>query len=378
MKLPFSSTSNVSGLVDVKAYAAKRCLLGSMSSQQFVFPPPPPPPVPPQFTSTNIHHRGSSNGSGVSTRGRGNRSDRGFQGRGQGQGHAKFGSRGGNSNSGYQGVNGYPPSGSYPLPEYPSVQQSQHQANLNNGYHQHPSRYPPTVVAPSNNGVFYDNTKHSPQYLNSNLAPSSYSDNSLGYGTSYVAHNSRHYGAGPLRQDTPNQPIIQGHPIRIGFPGGHSDSYQQGHIKPQLFPPPISVGPPPSQFDSSANNRPSFRQPQSNLYNQRASANHLSSHRSRGQKRGYQDAFSRSPPSTKPVVKTQVAPAVPSFGIPLPIKPPVPSETVRKRKKKRRHNQLGLTPKTVEHESSEEDGNDVDEEAKLAVAAGFVSSETQP
>jgi hypothetical protein len=76
-------------------------------------------------------------------------------------------------------------------------------------------------------------------------------------------------------------------------------------------------------------------------------------------------------------MKTQVAPAVPSFGIPLPLKPPAPLETGRKRKKKRRHNQLGLTPKTLEHESSEEEGNDIDEEAKLAVAAGFVGSEPQ-
>jgi hypothetical protein len=76
-------------------------------------------------------------------------------------------------------------------------------------------------------------------------------------------------------------------------------------------------------------------------------------------------------------MKTQVAPAVPSFGIPLPLKPPAPLETGRKRKKKRRHNQLGLTPKALEHESSEEEGNDIDEEAKLAVAAGFVGSEPQ-
>lgn len=353
-----------------------------MSSQQFVFPPPPPPPAPPQATSTFIHHRGSSNGRGDSSRGRGNRSDRGFQGRGRGQGNVKFGSRGGNNSNEYQRGIGYPSSSGYPLPEYPSVQQSQHIAHLNNGYNQHPSTYSPTVLSTPNNRAIYDNTQHSaqhpPQYLNSNLAPASYAENSLSYGTSYVPHDSRHYSVGPLRQDTPSQPVVQGHSIRVGFPGGHPDSYQHGHIKAQLFPPPISVGAPSSQFISPANTRPPFRQPQSNLHNHRDSTNHISSHRSRGQKRGHQDAFSRSTASTKPVIKTQVAPAVPSFGIPLPVKPPVPLETIRKRKKKRRHNQLGLTPKTVEHESSEEDGNDVDEEAKLAVAAGFVSSEPQP
>lgn len=351
-----------------------------MSSQQFVFPPPPPPPTLPQITSSYTQHRGSSNGRGDSTRGRGNRSDRGFQSRGRGQGNVKFGSRGGNNSNGYQRGNGYPTSSGYPLPEYPSVQQSQHPANLNDVYNQNSSRYPPTALSSSNNRGYYDNTQHSQQhpsqYFNGNIAPASYSDNSFNYGTSFVPHDSRNFSVGPLRQDTPSQPVIPGHPIRIGFPGAHTDSYQQGHIKTQLFPPPTSIGPPPSHFNSQAHNRPSFRQPQSNLYNQRNSPIHFSNHRSRGQKRGHQDAFSGSLPSTKPVVKTQVAPAVPSFGIPLPVKPPVPLEPVRKRKKKRRHNQLGLTPKTVEHESSEEDGNDVDEEAKFAVAAGLVSSET--
>lgn len=64
---------------------------------------------------------------------------------------------------------------------------------------------------------------------------------------------------------------------------------------------------------------------------------------------------------------TQVAPAVPSFGNPLPVKPPAPQiETKKaKKKKKRRVNQLGLTPKTVEHASSSEE-DDIDEELKLA------------
>jgi len=49
------------------------------------------------------------------------------------------------------------------------------------------------------------------------------------------------------------------------------------------------------------------------------------------------------------------------------MKPPVPQERPAKRgKKKRKHNQLGLTPKTEEHESSEEEEDDIDEEARLA------------
>lgn len=362
-----------------------------MSSQPFAFPPPPPPPTPPQphqVASTYIHHPGSSNGRGISTRGRGNRGDRGFQGRGRGQGSFKFGSRGGYNNGGYQGGNAYTPSregygppssihaNGYPLPEYPA-QQAQPAANLNNGYIQNPSRYPPAVGAPSNNRVYYDNMQQSPQHFNGNLAPTSYPHNLQSPGTSYVPHDSRIYGAGP-RQETSNQPLVLGPPIRMGFQGGNPDTYQQDHIKTQPFPPSIPTGTPSSRLDPLAGTRPSFRQPQPNPYNQRDPGNRFSGHRNRGQKRGHQDAFSRPPPLTNPITRTQVAPAVPSFGIPLPVKPPAPLEAGRKRKKKRRHNQLGLTPKTIEHESSEEEDNDIDEEAKLAVAAGYASLEPQP
>ncbi|KAL8943531.1 MAG: hypothetical protein Q9216_000989 [Gyalolechia sp. 2 TL-2023] len=76
--------------------------------------------------------------------------------------------------------------------------------------------------------------------------------------------------------------------------------------------------------------------------------------------------------------KTQVAPAVPSFGNPLPTKPPALQEDSKKlKKKKRRVNQLGLTPKSEEHLSSSED-EDADEELKLAssvVASGISNHE---
>lgn len=67
-------------------------------------------------------------------------------------------------------------------------------------------------------------------------------------------------------------------------------------------------------------------------------------------------------------MRVPAPPPVPSFGNPLPSKPPAPVDGGRKpKKKKRRHNQLGLTPHTEEHESSEEE-DDADEEAKLAQA----------
>ena len=56
-------------------------------------------------------------------------------------------------------------------------------------------------------------------------------------------------------------------------------------------------------------------------------------------------------------------PAVPNFGFSLPVaQGPVQSKAIPSPKKKRKHNQLGLTPQMEAHESSEDD---VDEESRL-------------
>jgi hypothetical protein len=71
-----------------------------------------------------------------------------------------------------------------------------------------------------------------------------------------------------------------------------------------------------------------------------------------------------------------VPPAVPSFGLALPDKPPtVQNQTKKLRKKKRKHNQLGLTPMNEDHESSEEE--DPDEESKLAAQLASTSAASQ-
>lgn len=95
----------------------------------------------------------------------------------------------------------------------------------------------------------------------------------------------------------------------------------------------------------------------------------LPGNRGRGQKRGYREAFGRQRNHNP---RPQAAPAVPSFGgtLPLPVKPPAAQDHARKpRKKKRKHNQLGLTPKAEEHESSEEEEDDADEESRLAAVS---------
>lgn len=79
----------------------------------------------------------------------------------------------------------------------------------------------------------------------------------------------------------------------------------------------------------------------------------------------------RPPSQGKQKVKTEVAPSVPSFGFALPAKPvsqlPPSAQAQRPKKKQRKFNQLGLTPRREEHEDSEEE---VDEEAAFTQAGG--------
>ena len=63
--------------------------------------------------------------------------------------------------------------------------------------------------------------------------------------------------------------------------------------------------------------------------------------------------------------RPKAPPAVPEFGTSFPAKPSIDRFAVPKpKKKKRKHNQLGLTPMTEDHESSENE--DLDEEASFA------------
>ncbi|MCJ1474309.1 hypothetical protein MMC13_002967 [Lambiella insularis] len=95
----------------------------------------------------------------------------------------------------------------------------------------------------------------------------------------------------------------------------------------------------------------------------------MPSHRQLGQKRTYSGA---SVMGRKAIPRDAAPPAVPEFGT-KPVIPSLPSQGKGpKLKKKRKHNQLGLTPKTEEHESSEEE-QDMDEELKLAAAQPSVA-----
>lgn len=358
-----------------------------MSAHDFNFPPPPPPP--PLATSNYTPNvQGSSFGV------RGNRGGRGFRSRGQGAGRRGFGSAhiGSIGSSVYQrndnqipNSNGqFPPGGNYgngyPLPNYPPFQQPQYSESSPNGYGHQSSNCSPATISPAPSSAFYGSSQRHQQY-SGNSHSAAYPQNPPTYNVSYPTHEqSYNYESRPSGTNNPTQPLPAGPPIRIGFDINQQRGYQQAPFQPQTYPQQyqnkLSPYPHnaryPTQQSTSKIPSVSFHP------NRRDPTNQFSGHRSRGQKREHQDAFGEARVSNlKNHSKTQVAPAVPSFGIPLPVRPPTP-ETVRKpKKKKRRHNQLGLTPKSVEHESSEEDENDIDEEAKLSAAANLANSELQ-
>lgn len=350
------------------------------------FPPPPPAPPPTsQGYPASAHSEAGQNGFG----GRGNRGGRGY--RGQFRGTSRGGSRGAHGeyldpsagsrnynpaptqNSGYNAHSNNYRAGSYPMSPYP-VQQPQYPANIDSGYNLPSSSYsavtpnyfPPQAYSPNGQNItqYSQRQPHHGAQLHglpvSNASPGSY--------------DSRNAGNFPPKPTVPNgQPVMMGPPIRIGFDAQH------GGLQSQIYSHQHNSDLGVYQNDQLNRDGPSYRRHASHEFQ---SAGHVSSnsyqaHRGRGQKRGHADAFGRAKHQNP---RTHASPAVPSFGGPLqlPLKPPVPQENVRRpRKKKRKHNQLGLTPKTEEHESSEEEEDDADEESKLAAAVGGSELELQ-
>lgn len=364
-----------------------------MSGHQFVFPPPPPPPPPPPQSTPNHTKQGQPpTVQGVGYHGRGNRGDRPFRGRGRGNDRGGF--RGGHDgdvgrsasqrNEGHFSF-GYSPHGSgtaggYPLPEYPPVQQPQYPANFESGYGHQTSHYPPAFAPPAPNRGYNDGPPK-PLVFDGSWQNTNYTHKPPAYDVSYPHQELQNFNARPARPNHKVKPVVAGPPIHIAFQGDYKGVYQQAPFPAQAHPQPYqnqpNSYPPAIGLDSQS---PFQQTPHATLFpNTRDPSNPSTGNRNRGQKRGHYDAFGRSRSSNpKTNAKSQVAPSVPSFGIPLPVKPPAPQETGRKsRKKKRRHNQLGLTPKTVEYESSEEEENDADEEAKLAAEAGIPGIESE-
>ena len=360
-----------------------------MSGHQFTFPPPPPPP--PQASANQIGSHGSSGGNHLGYNRRGGGGNRAFsRGRGRGGPHnglgANYGRAGGWAQD-YQIANGqsssyggYPSSATghgtgFPLPPYVPFQQSQHHISYQNGYNYVNSTYPSLGGVHSSNYGHYNNTHGYPHQ------PGSPAFNATYYDPSQQQLHGPPQDPSTFNQGLPpsgnfNYPPKAGQSTGSDFQSTSREVHQNSSHY-ELHRPPV-----PKSLDLDRNGlQRNSRTGSHHLPNplQSSNATRLQNHRGRITKRGHQEGFSRPKNrDTKTVAKSEVAPAVPSFGIPLPVKPPVPQETGRNiRKKKRRHNQLGLTPKTFEHESSEEEDNDGDEEAKLAAVAGLPGPETQ-
>ena len=351
-----------------------------MSGQRFTFPPPPPAP-PKDFPS----YVGVSQPFGGANSYRGKEDGRDYGNRGWGRGSNRGGRRGGPfgsspSRSGYSnpsfGVNkrqsSAPDMGHnartndykrsrYPLPGYPPVQLPQLPTNVHQGYGLQTPAFPANARPPQVAHTTHGNSSY--QIYNGQHQPFPH-----GYGPSLpsvqmtlpTASNDDSFQI----KSHPGQPVLMGPPIRMGFDAGRNSSQT----------------PPNAQPTADGNSAHQQRQSDGNMSPYRYSSPiglHSVSHessstflgsRGRGQKREHGLTHRRPQNRSQQI---QVTPAVPSFGGPLslPLKPPVlHGSTRRPKKKKRKHNQLGLTPKTEEHESSEEE-DDTDEEARLAAVA---------
>lgn len=317
-----------------------------MSSQGFSFPPPPPPPPqqqqPPQ----------SSIPSGPPQYGYGSYGQRGGRGagghnRGRGRGFGNRGGRGGSfvthhanhtptysstpSSFGYGSINytGFTPqsqptgSCNNPSPHIASLGSPSFQHQSNTSSYASPQRFsqPPVVLG----------SPYQPQ-------PS--------YDTAYAPSNAQ--------SSLPYPPVM------------HSTQHTPQPVQAPMMSPPMRWGfeasPPTGTFASPRRSNQWTPRQSSTHQNQSSSNGNSMKH---GGKRDHASAFGGKPPTVAPSVPAP--PPVPSFGNPLPVKPPPAVDAANPRKKNRKHNQLGLTPKTEDHESSEED--DVDEESRLAPAA---------
>ncbi len=351
-----------------------------MSGHRFAFPPPPPaPPKAPQSYPGFAQPFTDPNGL------RGSEDSRDYLNRGHGRNFNRDGRRGGHfgsskSNSGY----GNPPLGidkrhssppdkgydvqtndhnrsGYPLPSYPPIQLPRFPTNVNRSFGPQNPAFPANVRPAQaahlahGNGAYqiYDGQHQYPSH---------------GYGLSPPAMQAPLHT--PQNNNTfqtaahASQPVLMGPPIRMGFNAQGDSGQTQQHAQPTTY------GTNAFRHGLPNCNESPYRHSSSIGFHsgRHESPKTLTRDRGRGQKRGYGEIHNRPRNQNQ---RVQVAPAVPSFGSPLPLpsKPPALHGNTRKpRKKKRKHNQLGLTPKAEQHESSEEE-DDTDEEARLAAAA---------
>ena len=353
-----------------------------MIGQNFAFPPPPPPP--PQASQSYLANTQPQQGfQGHSARSNRGRRGGGINGRRNTRAGPKGGfpgsshytpSRGGNQDRSYRlsrpqnidndSEKSHQKHSGYSLPNFPTVQLPQVPPNIRQDYAGQPSnRYPSNVYAQHPRSPYSSHEQPTQQYH-------SEPQRHLSYSYDLPVDGMLINGKGPQRAgsqlyNSVEQQMPMASTSHFGFGGGDYQSHPS-HPLPQ----PTSSG-----TISIPNNSPSQKDLGSYLHNplvgmQAGAYNPLSNHtghRGRSQKYGHREASGRAR-NHKP--RPQAAPAIPSFGSvsSLPVKPPAPQDFgKRPRKKKRKHNQLGLTPKTDQHEPSEEE-DDADEESRFAAA----------
>ena len=352
-----------------------------MNGHQFTFPPP--PPAPPKVSQkypgvsqpfagsdgySHSRNRGSNNGRGYGP-------NRNQDWRGGGQcGSSQSTSSYSNSNWGPNKKHSSSPiigyniqanndrrSGNY-LPGFPSVQLPKYPTNLDQGYGHQNAPFP--APARPSETAFPTNGDGSPYSSSGHQDYPSQGHRSLLHTMQAPLAAAVNNNSNPTNAHT-GQPVLMGPPIRMGFDA------QQSVPQKWQFAKPIANGTNGYHHGLLKGNDSHYGRssPVGFPSGIHQALNPFPGHRGRGRKRGHGEAFNRTRNQNR---HTPVAPAVPSFGgpVPLPVKPPALHETTRKpRKKKLKHNQLGLTPKAEERESSEEEEDDVDEEAKLASVA---------
>ncbi|CRG92172.1 CCCH zinc finger protein [Talaromyces islandicus] len=325
-----------------------------MASQGFSFPPPPPPPPPQQQQQQQAPGYANAapsygNYNGYPQRG-------GYRGgnfnRGRGRGGMSRGGRGGGGYNNYRGqqggsgggaggvggggYNGYSPASSVPVQSLVTA------PNYYAGAASHPPSQPPSSAAQA-----YSRTPAS------TYPPTNY--------------DGRH------RADSAAQAMGHGNnmPATQGQPGGAPARGLPGSAHAMVAPPmhwgyDSNTGA--SGFYPGSTNGLGYSAQQSYQGHGHGNVQGGTGYKNHGHKRTYSSSFGKS---TSNVPRAPAPPAVPSFGVPLPAKPPQATDASKKiaKKKKRKFNQLGLTPNTEEHESSAEE-DDVDEEARFTANPG--------
>ena len=356
-----------------------------MNGYQFTFPPPPPAPPKASQKYPGVSQPFAGPVAYSDSRNRGSNDNRGY-GRNRNQDWRRGGQSGSpQSTSSYSNSHWGPDNkhssplaigyniqtnsdrrGGYPLPSYPSVLLPQYPTNPDQGYGQQTTAFP--APARPSETAFPTNGHGSPYSSNGHQDYPSHGHRSSLHTMQAPLAAAVNNNSNPTNAHT-DQPVLMGPPIRMGF-----DAQRNVPLKRQ-FAQPIANGTNGYHHGLLNGNDSNYGRSSpvgfpSGLHE---SLNPFPGYRGRGRKRGHGEAFNRTRNQNR---DTPVAPAVPSFGgpVPLPVKPPALHETTRKpRKKKLKHNQLGLTPKVEEHESSEEEEDDVDEEAKLASVAASTS-----